>query len=198
MIILIFHPQFHTFERYELELFEPMPYTHSNALTVSAFRGNSRTSILWTTKPAMDFWMSLHKRLPFLSPLHAFSRIGEGRHACFSKHYIGEAFDLPCPVSADCEVHERSYHISVGSSDPLPSISYGSIHICVLLLQDALITSGFDCDALDGHWGNLTERALQNFANANRIAYKGMLTPYLWKRLLYCAAGGGIKKYPRK
>ncbi|MBE6915930.1 MAG: peptidoglycan-binding protein [Ruminococcaceae bacterium] len=197
MIILIFHPRFHTFERYELELFEPMPYTHSNALTVSDFRGDSRTSVLWTTKPAMDFWMDLHKQFPYLTPLHAFSRIGEGRHVCFSKHYTGEAFDLPFPVNRDCESHESSYHIPV-SSDPFPGISHRSIDVHVLLLQDALMTAGFDCDALDGHWGDLTERALCAFCKAHRISYNGSLTHYLWKRLLYCAAGCGIKKYPHK
>ena len=195
MIILIFHPRFHTFERYELELFEPMPYTHSNALTVSQFRGNSRTSILWTTKPAMDLWMSLHKRFSCLSPLHAFSRIGEGRHVCCSNHYIGEAFDLPFPVGI-CETHTGAYHVSVSAPVSSPDIACGSVDVRVLLLQDALFSCGFDCDSLDGHWGKLTERALSAFADAHKIEYHGTLTPYLWKRLLYCASGSGIKKYP--
>lgn len=196
MIILIFHPKLHVFERYELELLESMPYTHANALTVSDFRGDSRSSVLWTTKPAMDFWMSLHKQFPSLTPLHAFSRIGEGRHVCFSKHYIGEAFDLPFPVNQDCEPHESSFHISYTSSAAFPKIAYGSVHISVLLLQDALMTAGFDCEALDGHWGKLTERALCEFCKTHDISYNGTLTRYLWKRLLYCAAGLGIKKYP--
>ncbi len=195
MIILIFHPRFHTFERYELQLFEPMPYTHSGSLSVANFRGSSNTSILWTTKPAMDFWERLQKSHPHISPICAFSRIGEGRHVLFSKHYTGEAFDLPCSFCKEYEAHPRCFHLSV-SNDPFPDIFFGCINVYVLLLQDALTSAGYDCEALDGHWGNLTEHALRRFCNEHLLSYNGTLNHIIWKQLLYHAAGSGIKKYP--
>lgn len=195
MIILIFLPQFHTFERYQLELFEPMPYTHSYALSVSAFRGNSRSSVLWTTKPAMEFWMSVWKRAPNLIPCHAFCRIGEGKHICFSKHYTGEAFDIPYPIGTTFEKHCNAYHISETPSTQFPPIKFGCSNIYVLILQDALMTLGFDCAAIDGYWGKHTESAIRDFSRATSTSYSGEITPLLWKRLLFRASGCGIKKY---
>ncbi|MBQ3055005.1 MAG: hypothetical protein IJC88_02765 [Oscillospiraceae bacterium] len=178
MIILVFHTAFRSFERYLLEPFEQMPYTSHNALKVSEFCSQSRSSLLWTTKDAMDCYMNHYHKNPSTRVTHAFRRIWEGGHTIFSSHYIGEGFDL-----------SDGHHLSPYSPLPYPDLQYGAVGVPVLVLQDALFTLGFDCMALDGYWGVHTEHALKEFAASFFVPYHGIVDEFFWRQLLFFACG---------
>ena len=187
MIILVFHTDHALFERYQLEPFEQMPYTSHNALTVSDFCTNSHSSLAWTTSAAMDFWMHTYHKDPSIRLTHSFRRIGEGGHTIFSSHYIGEGFDI---------THGR--HLSLHTPRPYPELQRGAIGVHVLVLQDALLTLGFDCMALDGYWGIQTEYAIREFSDAHSLPYKQIVDELFWRQLLFHACGFGSRKYIEK
>jgi len=126
-----------------------------------------------------------HKK-PSVYPSHAFRRIWEGGHTIFSSHYIGEGFDLSC-----------GDHVSPRKPSPYPTLQFGAVGVYVLVLQDALLTLGFDCMALDGYWGIHTEHALNLFSDTFSLPYNQMVDEVLWRQLLFRACGAGNKKYAR-
>lgn len=93
--ILVFNNDTNRIETYYRGENEAMPYNTNRTLTVNEFRGSSRSSLLWTTKRAMQSFNST--RYLYGAPIpvgFAFKRPWEGGHGLQSQHYAGVAFDV--------------------------------------------------------------------------------------------------------
>ena len=79
--ILVFNNDTDRMEVYTRNESDPMPYNTNRTLRIKAFRGSSRSNILWTTKRTMQTWNS--QRYIYGAPIFvgfAFRRPYEGGH----------------------------------------------------------------------------------------------------------------------
>lgn len=214
-IILIYNNATNKFERYCLEPFDSMPYTHNNQLTVQRFLSGSFTSIAWTTTEFLDSLMDiLNNHHGQLSISRCFRRICEGGHISESQHYAGIAMDFAQDIKAlqrlkiynilkskkdfnyiDNLRHTRDHihadtrpaHLKYG----FPELTLGNCGVYVLVLQDALNTIGITGSALDGFFGNLTLSCVKSFQKSMRLRDTGYVDKQTWRLLANSAAGLG-------
>lgn len=203
-----------TFHRSESEY---MPYNTNGTMRVREFRGSSKSSVLWTTKQAMESWNKTRsaygKPIPFR---YAFKRIWEGGHGLLSQHYAGVSFDVGQTLSPSQrrDIWNTAKSLGVwGYVEPLsmtptwvhfdrrygkPACSTGyttlrldSRGCYVLILQDALNTLGYATAGLDGRFGPATHRAVRNFQGDNSIKVDGVVGCSTWEKLCSKVKGNG-------
>lgn len=196
---------------------ETMPYITNNTMRVREFRGSSRSSVLWTTKQAMESWNKTRaaygKPIPFR---YAFKRIWEGGHGLMSQHYAGVSFDVGQALSSAQrrEIHRVARNLGVwGYVEPLSmtptwvhfdrrygkpacstgytTLREGCIGAYVLVLQDALNTLGYSTAGLDGRFGRATRIAVNNFQGDNNLRRDGIAGCSTWEKLTSKVTGKG-------
>lgn len=207
--VLVYNNQTGLMERYQRELYQPMPYINGNTLTVGEFRGKSSSDIIWTDRRAMDAWNQT--RQAWSRPIYvgyAFRRIGEGGHANQSQHYAGVAFDVAQNLdnASRARLRELSAQLGVWSyvepdyltptwvhldarlgppacSAGYPMVRQGSRGVYVCILQDALNTVGAYSVGVDGVFGPRTMDAVRAFQNANGLTADGVVGCSTWTAL---------------
>ena len=164
--ILVYNNSLNTLETYERSLNDSMPYNVGRTLTVSEFKSNSTSNILWTDRRTMQSWNNFRKFYGMgIFVGFAFKRPWEGGHSNLSQHYAGLAFDVGQNLSLSGRNNLRLQAVNSGYwryVEPkiytptwvhfddrwvvsgYPVIKFGSKSTYVLVAQDALITLGFD------------------------------------------------------
>ncbi|MBQ9844537.1 MAG: peptidoglycan-binding protein [Oscillospiraceae bacterium] len=203
-----------TFYRQESEF---MPYNTNGTMRVREFRGSSNSSVLWTTRQAMEAWN--RTRASYGSPIpfrYAFKRIWEGGHGLMSQHYAGTSFDVGQALTAT--QRRNIYNVARNSGlwgyvEPLSltptwvhfdrrygrpacSTGYNTLRLnsrgCyVLILQDCLNTLGYSTAGLDGRFGPATYRAVQNFQGDYNLTRDGIVGCSTWEKLCSRVKGNG-------
>ncbi|MBQ7120067.1 MAG: peptidoglycan-binding protein [Oscillospiraceae bacterium] len=184
-------------ERYRLKPYHNMPYTYSNALSVSAFFANTISVIGWTSTDFLRLWTSFSKGGCIGN--YFFRRIAEGGHIQQSMHYAGLAARIPFNYDVPFPFKEKN-HVSLFPSG-YPTLFPGDIGPFVFILQDALISLGFTNCPLDGFFGTATTRALVSFKNDHALPPTPVFDKKTSHLLTFLAAGSGINnaiKYVRK
>lgn len=204
-------------ETYFRDEFEPMPYSLGNSLTVGEFRGSSKSTVLWTTRSAIEAWNIL--RSSWGNPIFlgfAFKRIWEGGHGSQSQHYAGVAFDMGQNLTSQQRSQLRtlasntgvwSYvepayltptwvHVDKRMGPPAcpagyPQVQRGSKGVYVLILQDALNAVGITGAGLDGVFGQGTEDAVKRFQESQGLTADGVVGCGTWTALARNAKGIG-------
>ncbi|MFV0516302.1 MAG: peptidoglycan-binding domain-containing protein [Aminipila sp.] len=195
---------------------ESMPYNTGNTLTVSEFRGSSKSDLLWTEKRAMQAWNSF--RFMYGEPIYigfAFKRPYEGGHGQQSQHYAGVAFDVaqnltniqrasmrnlaynsglwgyvePVSISPTWVHLDRRRGTPACASGGYPVLRQGSIGSYVLILQDALNHLGYTTGGLDGIFGVTTTNAVKSFQIQQDLFSDGIAGCLTWSTLMYLVVG---------
>lgn len=207
--VLVYNHFAGTMDRYELQLYDPMPYVSGSTLTVREFRGKSNSSIIWTDSRAMLAWNAT--RAAWGQPIYigyAFRRIGEGGHSNQSQHYAGMAFDVGQNLSnatrnllrdtafrtGTWTYVEPAYltptwvHFDARLNPPActagyPLVRQGSKGVYVATLQDALATAGIPNVGIDGIFGPLTHNAVATFQRENGLSADGIAGCQTWTKL---------------
>lgn len=220
--VLVYNNQTGMMERYNRELYDPMPYVSGNTLTVGEFRAKSNSDLIWTTRGAMEAWNKT--RAAWGKPIYvgyAFRRIGEGGHADQSQHYAGVAFDVAQNLdnagrnqlrnlAQDLNVWsyvEPAYltptwvHFDARLEPPACSAGYpmvrqGSRGVYVCILQDALNTVGSYSVGVDGIFGLKTLNAVRAFQRANGLMADGIVGCTTWTVLTNQANNYFRRTYP--
>ena len=194
---------------YYLNESDSMPYSYDKTLTLSEFRGSSKSNLLYTTTRAMEAW-NLTRR-EFNAPIYvgyAFKRIYEGGHGLQSQHYAGVAFDCgqtmtssqrlklyntaknanvwgyvePISMTPTWVHMDRRYGKSACSAG-YPTLKRGAKGVYVIILQDALNTLGYVCGPIDGIFGVNTQNQVKAFQNSNGLGSDGIVGCNTWKKL---------------
>ena len=210
--IKVFNNDENRMETYFKRENEAMPYNTGNTLTVSEFRGSSKSDLLWTEKRAMQTWNSF--RFIYGRPIYlgfAFKRVYEGGHGQQSQHYAGVAFDMGQNLSNAERAQMRSIAVNSGlwgyvepvslsptwvhldrrrgtpacASGGYPLTRFGNIGAYVLVLQDALNTLGYSTGGIDGIFGNATSNAVLSFQKSRGLTADGIVGCLTWSTLMY-------------
>lgn len=215
--IFVYNTVSATLKTFNLKECDTMPYIINNTMKVREFRGSSKSSVLWTTKQAMESWNKT--RAAYGSPIpfrYAFKRIWEGGHGTMSQHYAGVSFDVGqvLTLAQRREIHRVATNLRVwGYVEPLsmtptwvhfdrrygtPACSTGYTTLrqgnqgaYVLVLQDALNTLGYATAGLDGRFGNATRIAVRNFQGDYRLGVDGVAGCATWRKLTSLVTGKG-------
>jgi len=207
--VLVYNNQTGMMERYNRELYQPMPYITGSTLTVGEFRGKSTSNLIWTDRRAMNAWNKT--RAAWGRPIYvgyAFRRIGEGGHADQSQHYAGVSFDAGQNLSNAERTQLRNLASSLGvwsyvepayltptwvhfdsrlgppaCSAGYPVVRQGSKGVYVCILQDALNTIGAYSLGVDGVFGLKTLDAVRAFQRANGLTADGIVGCSTWTAL---------------
>ena len=207
--VLVYNNQTGMMERYQRELYQPMPYITGSTLAVGEFRGKSNADLIWTDRRAMSAWNQT--RAAWGRPIYvgyAFRRIGEGGHADQSQHYAGVSFDSAQNLSNAERTQLRNLASSLGvwsyvepayltptwvhfdarlgppaCSAGYPMVRQGSKGVYVCLLQDALNTIGAYSVGVDGIFGQKTLDAVRAFQRANGLTADGIVGCATWTAL---------------
>jgi len=197
-----------------------MPFITNNTLKVKEFRSNSNSSVIWTTKEAMETWNNFRENY-YGKPIYvgyAFKRIWQGGHGNQSQHYAGVAFDVGQNLSEQERQNLYDSAVSFGGwsyvepiemtptwvhfdkrqypaacSHGYPTISQTNdymISVYVLVLQDALNALGYRCP-LDGYYFNETKNAVKDFQGDNGLTVDGIVGCNTWTKLTDLANGIG-------
>ena len=215
--ILLYNNTTGRMERYNRDEAESMPYINNHTLTVKQFRGQSRSSVLWTDLRTMEAFSQTgasYGRPIYIG--YAFRRIWEGGHSNQSQHYAGTAFDLgqnathaertalretalalglwgyvePAPLSSAWVHLDRRGHppACAASGYIMLRPGQGGHYVCVL--QDALKALGFAI-GLDGIFGAATVCALKAFQQKAGLTEDGIAGCNTWRALTRQANGIG-------
>jgi len=196
-------------ERYQRELWQPMPYVTGSTLSVGEFRAKSNSDLIWTDRRAMEAWNKT--RAAWGKPIYvgyAFRRLGEGGHADQSQHYAGVSFDVAQNLSNAERTQLRNLASSLGvwsyvepayltptwvhfdarlgppaCSAGYPMVRQGSKGVYVCTLQDALNTIGSYSVGVDGIFGPKTADAVRAFQKTNGLAADGIVGCATWTAL---------------
>ncbi len=196
---------------------EAMPYNSNRTLTVSEFRGASKSEILWTTLRTMESWNSF--RYIYGRPIFvgfAFRRPWEGGHSNLSQHYAGVAFDVGQNLDYSSRLYMRNlaYNSGVWSYvEPIvdtprwvhfddrttlsgyPVIRQGSRGVYVCIAQDCLINLGYDTGGLDGVFGNKTRDSVLAYQRTRGLTVDGIIGNNTWNTLMQEVVGMGKTAY---
>ena len=216
--ILVFNNDTDRFETYYRGESEAMPYNTNRTLTVKEFRGSSRSSLLWTTKRAMQSFNST--RYLYGAPIpvgYAFKRPWEGGHGLQSQHYAGVAFDVGQTLTNSQRNNLRNIASSSGvwsyvepayltptwvhfdkrfgnpacGTAGYPLIKQGSISTYVLIAQDGLNTLGYSTGGLDGIFGSKTRSAVAGYQSRRGLLADGIVGCNTWRSLQEDVVGRG-------
>ncbi len=211
--ILVYNNSLNKMETFYKGEKEAMPYNSGRTLTVSEFRGASKSNILWTDKRAMQAWNSF--RYVYGKPIYvgyAFKRSWEGGHGILSQHYAGLAFDVGQNLSSNERNNMRNKAISSGiwnyvepayltprwvhfdeRQEPYgyPLLRYGSKGEYVCILQDGLTTLGYNTGGLDGVFGSKTKNSVIEFQRRNNLIQDGLVGTNTWNCLQNQVVGNG-------
>ena len=184
-------------ERYKLKPYHDMPYTYANALSVSDFFAGTHSLIGWTSTDFLKSWTAFSKG--YCRSNYFFRRICEGGHTQQSMHYAG----LAARLTKNTETNFPFQHNNHVALHPCgyPSLSHGDIGPFVFVIQDALLTLGFDNCSLDGFLGNHTKNALLSFKLSQNLPSPSLCDRNMIDHLTFLAAGIGIGntvKYVKK
>jgi len=213
--ILVYNNQSGGMERYNRELYQPMPYITGSSLTVQEFRAKSASDLIWTDRRAMHAWNQT--RAAWGKPIYvgyAFRRIGEGGHADQSQHYAGVSFDVGQNLDGNerNQLRDLAFRLGVWSyvepayltptwvhfdarlgppacSAGYPMIRQGSKGVYVCTLQDALNTVGSYNVGIDGVFGPKTVGAVREFQRTANLPADGIVGCATWTALTKQANG---------
>lgn len=216
--IIVFNNDTDRMETYTRAESAPMPYNTNGTLTVSEFRGSSKSNILWTTKRTMQSWNS--QRYIFGAPIpvgFAFRRPYEGGHSFLSQHYAGVAFDVgqtlsvvrrralwnssnssgvwsyvePFALTPTWVHFDKRFGSPACNSGGFPLIKRGSKSNYVLIAQDDLNTLGYKTGGLDGIFGTQTETAVRAYQSQIGLTTDGIVGCDTWRSLQEEVVGKG-------
>jgi hypothetical protein len=213
--IKVFNNDEDRMETYYREEWEAMPYNTGNTLLVREFRGSSRSSLLWTTKRAMQSWNSFRKLWgSSIYVGYAFKRPYEGGHSPQSQHYAGVSFDVAQNLNNTQRASMRSLAVNSGlwtyvepvsisptwvhfdkrfgtpaCSAGYPVVKSGSVSTYVLICQDCLNFLGYSTGGIDGIFGNGTTNAVKAYQRSRGLAADGIVGCATWTALTNDAVG---------
>lgn len=211
--ILVYNNSSNRMETYYRGEKEAMPYNTNRTLTVSEFRGGSKSNILWTDLRTMQAWNSF--RYLYGKPIYvgfAFKRPWEGGHSNISQHYAGVAFDAGQNLDevGRLNLRNQAYNSGVWAYvEPIsltprwvhfdnrwiqsgyPITRQGSRGPYVCIAQDCLTTLGYDTGGLDGVFGNKTRNSVIGYQNSKGLTADGILGPITWQTLMSDVVGKG-------
>lgn len=211
--ILVYNNNTGRMQTFYRGLSEAMPYNSNRTLTVSEFRSNSRSNILWTDLRCMQAWNSF--RYIYGRPIYvgyAFKRPWEGGHSNLSQHYAGLAFDVGqnLDYSSRLAMRNLAYNSGIWSYvEPLnltprwvhfddrwtlagyPVIRQGSRGPYVCIAQDGLINLGFDTGGLDGIFGSITRNGVIAYQQSRGLSADGIIGNNTWSTLMQEVVGMG-------
>jgi len=220
--VLVYNNQTDAMERYNRQLYQPMPYIQGSTLSVGEFRAKSASDLIWTDRRAMDAWNKT--RAAWGRPIYvgyAFRRIGEGGHADQSQHYAGVSFDVAQNLDNAQRNQLRNLAESLGvwsyvepayltptwvhfdarigppaCSAGYPMLRQGSKGVYVCTLQDALNIIGSYGLGVDGMFGAKTTEAVRAFQRTNGLPADGIVGCMTWTALTAQANGYFRRAYP--
>ncbi len=210
MIILIYNEETGQMEKFERDCSENMPYTKDNVLTVDAFRADSNTRLLWSTKQFLESVNeSFHQlKVPF-EVEHGFSRVWEHFENEQFAHKLGTALSGGANLNGrrkvqllkDLEAQED--YTGIQDFDHAPSIihfhqsfdpvsdvivfsqvSNGSVGVSVCALQDALWFLGYDISSINGIFDDALEKELVSFQMTSGLSADGIAGINTWTYLM--------------
>lgn len=219
MRIYVYNPDTNRMESFYRNLNDAMPYNIGRTLTVSEFRGVSRSTVLWTDKRYIETWNRF--RSYYGRPIdvrYVFRRIWEGGHTGQSQHYAGGAFDTAHQLAEAERIRLHASAVSFGGWSYVEPLRYtptwvhfdkrlfpsacpeggyilvrrGSKGVYVMILQDALNVLGFTGSGLDGVFGAGTENAVRRFQLAYGLSVDGIVGCNTWRRITSAAVGIGM------
>ena len=211
--ILVYNNSTNRMETYYRGEAESMPYISNRTLTVNEFRGSSNSDLLWTDRRCMRAWNSfryVYGRGIFVG--FAFKRPWEGGHGILSQHYAGLAFDVGQNLNSVQRNAMRNLAISSGIwnyvepasltprwvhfderqvSSGYPIVRQGSRGVYVCILQDALMTLGYNTGGLDGVFGVRTRESVRVYQASRGLTQDGIVGNNTWNRLMNEVVGRG-------
>ena len=211
--ILVYNNSSNRMETYYKGEKEAMPYNTNRTLTVSEFRGGSKSNILWTDLRTMQAWNSF--RYIYGKPIYvgfAFKRPWEGGHSNLSQHYAGVAFDVGqnLDLNGRTALRDQAYNSGVWNYvEPIiytprwvhfdnrwvqsgyPLVRQGSRGPYVCIAQDSLTYLGFSLGALDGVFGSKTRSATIAYQTSRGLTADGIIGPNTWNMLMNEVVGKG-------
>lgn len=215
--IIVYDTSKNTLETFYKQESDYMPYNTNKTMRVREFRGSSKSSVLWTSKQAMQSWNKT--RSAYGSPIpfrYAFKRIWEGGHGMMSQHYAGLSFDVGQSLTSSQrkKIYNTAVDLGVwGYVEPLSltptwvhmdrrygkpacSTGYNTLRLgakgCyVLVLQDCLNTLGYSTAGLDGIFGSATHKAVRNFQGDYNLSVDGVVGCASWEKLTSLVKGNG-------
>ncbi len=185
--VFIYNDETNRLERYKLKPYHDMPYTYNNTLPVSVFFANTASSVGWSSTEFLRLWAAFSKE--GCSGHYFFRRISEGGHIQQSMHYAGIAAKISESSGATFPFCDRK-HVSLLPAG-YPNLFPGDIGHFVFVMQDALISLGFDKCSLDGFFGPRTKEALLSFKNTCHLPATPFFDSDTIDRLTFFAAGSG-------
>lgn len=215
--IIVYNNSIDSMESYNLAETSPMPYNTNSTLTVSEFRGSSKSPTLWTTRRVMESYNDLRSRWGSPIPVgFAFKRPWEGGHSNQSQHYAGTALDMAqgwtnaqraslrsmaatsgrwsyiepvsiSPTWVHCDRRQSPAACAAG----YPVLRQGSRSTYVLILQDGLNTLGFRTGGLDGIFGANTRNAVTNYQSSRQLSADGIVGCVTWTAVQLEVVGMG-------
>ena len=211
--ILVYNNDTNRMLTFYRELSQAMPYNVNRTLTVREFRGSSNSNILWTDLRCMEAWNSfryLYGRGIYVG--FAFKRPWEGGHGKLSQHYAGLAFDVGQNLTNAGRTTMRNLAISSGIwnfvepanltprwvhfderqvASGYPTLRNGGKGVYVCILQDALITIGYNTGGLDGVFGTNTYNSVRSYQRSRGLVVDGIVGVNTWNLLMTQVVGNG-------
>lgn len=211
--ILVYNNYDNRMETYYRDLSQAMPYNANRTLTVSEFRGSSKTGLLWTDRRCMEAWNSfryIYGRGIYVG--YAFKRSWEGGHGTLSQHYAGFAFDVGQNLTQAGRNSMRNLAISSGiwnyvepanltprwvhfderwTVSGYPLIRQGSKGPYVCIAQDGLTTLGYNTGGLDGVFGARTTDSVRQYQSSRGLSADGIIGTNTWNMLMKEIVGRG-------
>ena len=210
MIVLIYDEVSGQMEKLVRSCCDDMPYTSDGVLSVDAFRANSSTQLMWTTKQFLESVnVSFHElNVPF-EVLHGFSRVWEHFEEEQFAHKLGTALSggqnlnikrrqqLLKNLEAQGDVtyvqdfdHAPSivhFHQCFNPSSAtivFETIQQGSIGVSVCALQDALWYLGYDIPVINGLFDEMLKQEVMSFQKSNGLDVDGICGAATWTALM--------------
>ena len=210
MILLIYNEVTGQMEKMQRDCDEDMPYTSDGVLTVGAFRGDSSSRLLWSTKGFLESVNESFHQLeaPFVVE-HGFSRVWEHFDNEQFAHKLGTALTGGMNLNARRKVqllknleaqddytfiqdydngpsivHFHQAFDSLGSVIVFQKVQNGSVGVSVCALQDALWFLGYDIPSINGIFDDNLKTQLESFQRTNGLSVDGVAGLNTWTLLM--------------
>lgn len=176
-------------ERYRLETYHDIPYTAYGSMTIPEFFGRSVSTVGWTSVSFLRSWTLFSKGN--IRATNVFRRIFEGGHTAQSMHYSGLAAEHNSEKLSTAFPFSENRRVSLSPAG-YPELYPRNIGPFVFVLQDALMTLGFNDITLDGFFGDRTLNALRSFKHVHKLDTNDICDLQTWRKLCHLAAGCGV------
>ena len=210
MILLIYNEETNQMEKMIRSCHENMPYTTDGVLTVDAFRADSSSQLMWSTKLFLESVNdSFHQlNVPF-EIRHGFCRVWEHFENQQFAHQLGTAISGGQNLNSlrrkrllkDLENQEVYTGIQDFDLDPsivqfeqcfkpsssvivFQTVEKGSIGVSVCALQDALWYLGYEIAAITGIFDEQLDQQVRSFQRVSGLDVDGIVGVNTWTSLM--------------